>query len=67
MVTGGNNASSRDEDLFLLYRSAGHPGAGGRDCLRVNVWTPSISASSGKKRPVMVWFHGGGWTGWVRQ
>ncbi len=62
MVTGGNNASNRDEDLFLLYRSAGHPGAG-EDCLRVNVWTPSISPSSGKKRPVMVWFHGGGWTG----
>ncbi len=61
-ITGGNNASNRDEDLFLLYRSAGHPGAG-EDCLRLNVWTPSINASSGKKKPVMVWFHGGGWTG----
>lgn len=30
------------------------------DCLRINVWTPSIT--DGKKRPVMVWLHGGGYT-----
>ena len=29
------------------------------DCLRLNVWTP---APDGKKRPVMVWLHGGGYT-----
>ena len=29
------------------------------DCLFLNVWTP---APDGKKRPVMVWFHGGGYT-----
>ncbi len=29
------------------------------DCLKLNVWTPSIDA---KKRPVMVWYHGGGFT-----
>ena len=28
------------------------------DCLKLNVWTPAIS--DGKKRPVMVWLHGGG-------
>jgi para-nitrobenzyl esterase len=27
------------------------------DCLRLNIWTPAISAG---RRPVMVWFHGGG-------
>src|SRR5262245_30035267 len=27
------------------------------DCLRVNVWTPAIDRG---RRPVMVWFHGGG-------
>jgi len=34
----------------------------GEDCLVLNVWTPAIGsvASSGKKRPVMVWCHGGG-------
>jgi para-nitrobenzyl esterase len=30
------------------------------DCLFLNVWTPSLS--TGAKRPVIVWFHGGGWT-----
>jgi len=30
------------------------------DCLKLNVWTPSID--DGKKRPVMVWLHGGGYT-----
>lgn len=29
------------------------------DCLFLNVWTP---AADDKKRPVMVWFHGGGFT-----
>jgi para-nitrobenzyl esterase len=28
------------------------------DCLRLNVWTPSVDA--GARRPVMLWFHGGG-------
>jgi para-nitrobenzyl esterase len=27
------------------------------DCLRINVWTPG---SEGARRPVMLWFHGGG-------
>lgn len=30
------------------------------DCLRINIWTPAIG--DGKKRPVMVWLHGGGYT-----
>ncbi|MCR9062651.1 MAG: carboxylesterase family protein [Cytophagales bacterium] len=29
------------------------------DCLRINVWTP---ATDSKKRPVLVWLHGGGYT-----
>ena len=32
----------------------------GEDCLRVNVWTPGVNDS--KKRPVMVWLHGGGFS-----
>lgn len=32
------------------------------DCLYLNVWTPaSDEAGAAKKRPVMVWFHGGGY------
>lgn len=30
------------------------------DCLHLNVYTPTTST---QKRPVMVWFHGGGYTG----
>src|SRR6204780_198701 len=29
------------------------------DCLSLNVWTPALD---GKRRPVMVWIHGGGFT-----
>ena len=30
------------------------------DCLCLNVWTPALA--DGKKRPVLVWLHGGGFT-----
>ena len=30
------------------------------DCLGVNVWTPALR--DGRKRPVMVWFHGGAYS-----
>ncbi len=30
------------------------------DCLRINVFTPAVG--DGKKRPVLVWLHGGGFT-----
>jgi para-nitrobenzyl esterase len=34
------------------------PGAMSEDCLRINIWTPE--ARRGRKRPVLLWFHGGG-------
>lgn len=34
------------------------PGAGGTDCLTLNVWTPDPGAA---RLPVMVWIHGGGY------
>ena len=40
---------------FIAMRKAP---AEGEDCLNLNVWTPGIN--DGKKRPVMVWRHGGG-------
>uniref|UniRef100_S0DF61 Putative esterase n=1 Tax=termite gut metagenome TaxID=433724 RepID=S0DF61_9ZZZZ len=35
-------------------------GFAGEDCLRVNVWSPGME--NGKRRPVMVWLHGGGYS-----
>lgn len=32
----------------------------GEDCLRLNLWTPALG--DGKRRPVLVWLHGGGFT-----
>jgi para-nitrobenzyl esterase len=34
-------------------------GSGTEDCLHLNVWTPNLG---GGRRPVMVWFHGGGYS-----
>ncbi len=50
------NGWLKDENAFLFQWDDGQPG---EDCLRVNLWTPGLS--DGKKRPVMVWLHGGGW------
>jgi len=50
---GWNN----NENAFLFEWDDGQPG---EDCLRVNVWTPAIRDN--RKRPVMFWIHGGGYT-----
>jgi para-nitrobenzyl esterase len=46
---------ANDEEAFVF---SWDDGIQGEDCLRVNLWTPGIN--DGKKRPVMVWLHGGG-------
>lgn len=46
-----------DETEFLFHHDWGYTN---EDCLRLNVWTPGIN--DGKKRPVMFWIHGGGYT-----
>lgn len=46
-----------DEQAFSFNWDDGFPD---EDCLRVNIWTPGIK--DGKKRPVMVWLHGGGYS-----
>jgi len=46
---------ANDEEAWLFSWDDGIPG---EDCLRVNVWMPGINDN--KKRPVMVWLHGGG-------
>ena len=50
--TGWNS----DENAFMFRWDDGQPG---EDCLRVNIWTPGLD---NRKRPVMVWLHGGGFS-----
>lgn len=55
--------TSKEADIFPPHWYAPHwearNTAQGEDCQNLNVWIPGIA--DGKKRPVMVWFHGGGW------
>jgi para-nitrobenzyl esterase len=44
----------------MAFESRWDDGFPGEDCLRVNIWTKGIN--DGKKRPVMVWLHGGGYS-----
>ena len=56
----GKNLANADEDAFLLHRGSAVT-VPGEDCLQVNIWTPEINGSH--KRPVMVYMHGGGFSG----
>ncbi len=47
---------ANDEEAFMFCWD---DGIQSEDCLRINVWT---TAAGGKKRPVMVWLHGGGFS-----
>lgn len=49
--------SVNDEVEFVFDHDWGYTS---EDCLVLNVWTPGID--DGKKRPVMFWIHGGGFT-----
>jgi para-nitrobenzyl esterase len=53
---GARNGWKNDEESFMFEWDDGQPG---EDHLRVNVWTP---AADNRKRPVMVWLHGGGFS-----
>lgn len=48
-----------DEPEFVFDHDWG--GYTSEDCLRINIWTPP-SISDGKKRAVLFWIHGGGFT-----
>jgi para-nitrobenzyl esterase len=50
-------SSVQDEGEFVFHHDWGYTS---EDCMRINVWTPGIN--DGKKRPVMFWIHGGGFT-----
>ena len=51
-----------DRDAFFLGVDLGRAD---EDCLRLNVWTPGINDH--RKRPVLVWLHGGGFFAWSSQ
>jgi para-nitrobenzyl esterase len=46
-----------DEEQFLYQWDDGFPG---EDMLRINVWTPGVNDN--RRRPVLVWIHGGGFS-----
>ena len=48
--------SAGDETEWLFEHDGGIQG---EDCLAINIWTPGLGSQ--KKRPVMVWLHGGGY------
>ncbi len=47
----------QDEPEFVFDHDWGYTN---EDCLRINIWTPGLN--DGKKRPVLFWIHGGGFT-----
>ena len=61
MIENDKGTPNVDEDRFLLYRTGGWSRS--EDCLRVNVFTPAEPGNNGRKRAVMVYMHGGGFSG----
>jgi para-nitrobenzyl esterase len=47
-------------DYAMMIHWDYQPGGMGEDCLSLNIWTPALK--DGAKRPVLVSFHGGGFT-----
>ncbi|HXY79485.1 MAG TPA: carboxylesterase/lipase family protein [Candidatus Bathyarchaeia archaeon] len=54
-----NLSAATGSDIRIAMGDIFGPGGVGEDCLVLNVWTPRLRG----KRPVMVWLHGGGYTG----
>lgn len=52
-----NNGWRGDQNAFFYQWNDGYQD---EDCLRLNIWTKGIG--DGKKRPVLFWLHGGGYT-----
>jgi para-nitrobenzyl esterase len=54
------NMERRYANAFASFRDRWNYDDVSEDCLRLNVFTPA--AGDGRKRPVMFWIHGGGFT-----
>ncbi len=56
----GHQSPQLGAERPTVYASWANPRPPGEDCLVLNVYTPGLR--DGARRPVMVWFHGGGFT-----
>jgi para-nitrobenzyl esterase len=56
---GSQSPQSRPSSISL-FKTWANPRPASEDLLFLNVWTPAVH--DGKNRPVMVWFHGGGFS-----
>jgi para-nitrobenzyl esterase len=54
------NMDNRYANRYASFRDRWNYDDVSEDCLRLNVFTPAIN--DGKKRPVLFWIHGGGFT-----
>jgi para-nitrobenzyl esterase len=54
------NMENRYRSPFGSFRDHWNYTDASEDCLRINVFTPALK--DGRKRPVMFWIHGGGYT-----
>jgi para-nitrobenzyl esterase len=54
------NMENRYANKYASFRDCWNYDDVSEDCLRINVFTPAIN--DGRKRPVMFWIHGGGFT-----
>lgn len=63
-VWWGNTAPQQMENryanVYASYADHWNYDDVSEDCLKLNLWTPALA--DGGKRPVLVWFHGGGYT-----
>lgn len=58
--TAPQNMENRYASKYASFRDHWNYDDVSEDCLRINVFTPALK--DGRKRPVLVWLHGGGFT-----
>jgi len=57
--TAPQDMENRYSNVYSSYADHWNYDDVSEDCLKLNVWTPGLD--DGEKRPVLVWFHGGGY------